>query len=234
MSDNHVAAAAFPLSICLKREFDFPSFAWCCVNKKKDSTARISASPSHTWYGRNNDTRRIPWEMTLCGELTDRQSDLITQLTEVPIGSRGVIYFDSCGGSVYTGLALATLIRIRCLKVTGVVIGECSSAALLSFSACHRRFVTSQCTLLFHPMRWQSEEDVRLEEATEWARHFKALESELDNVLTTMFPMSLEALHEWTRPGRFVTGPEVAKAGLATLFDPFSSEDSWKQIQSHD
>lgn len=175
---------------------------------------------------------RQPWEMALCGDLTDRQGDLLGQLTEVKPGSRGILYFDSCGGSVYTGLALATLIRTRGLKTTGVVIGECSSAALLPFAACHRRFVTPQCTLLFHPMRWQSEEDVRLEEATEWARHFKLLEAELDQVLSSLFPLPMDALHEWTRPGRFVSGPELSAAGVAQLFNPFDITDPWKTIRS--
>lgn len=201
------------------------------MSDRKEPNPRVTNSPSSTWYAREDHGKRGPWEFTLCGELSDKQADLIGQLTDVPTGSRGVLYFDSCGGSVYTGLALATLIRIRGLKATGVVLGECSSAALLSFAACHRRFVTAQSTLLFHPMRWQSEEDVRLEEATEWARHFKLLETSLDDVLIKLFPIEREALHQWTRPGRFVTGAELAEAGLATLFDPFSNEDTWKQLR---
>ncbi len=141
-----------------------------------------------------------PWEVVLCGDLTDRQAELLEKLTEVAPRSRGIMYFDSCGGSVYTGLALATLIRTRGLQTTAVVIGECSSAALLPFAACQPRFVTPQSTLLFHPMRWQSEEDVRLEEATEWARHFKQLEADLDQILVNLLPIDLPALHQWTRP----------------------------------
>ncbi|MFN8709840.1 MAG: ATP-dependent Clp protease proteolytic subunit, partial [Planctomyces sp.] len=145
-------------------------------SSKERSGSRFNAGPSVPGNVPDSDDRRTPWELAVCGDLTDRQSDLIEQLTDVKPGSRGILYFDSCGGSVYTGLALATLLRIRGLRVTGIVIGECSSAALLPFAACCRRLVTRQATLLFHPMRWQSEEDVRLEEATEWARHFKLLE----------------------------------------------------------
>lgn len=174
----------------------------------------------------------MPWEIALCGDLTDKQSELIELLTEVAPGSRGIVYFDSCGGSVYTGLALATLIRTRGLKATAVVIGECSSAALLPFAACPKRFVTRQSTLLFHPMRWQSEEDVRLEEATEWARHFKLLETELDSLLVQMFGLAADALRSWTHPGRFVSGPELAEAQLAELFDPFDNTDPWKTIRT--
>ena len=70
--------------------------------------------------------------------------------------------------------------RLRGLRATGIVTGECSSAALWPFAACTRRLVTPCSVLLFHPMRWQSEENVGLAEAAEWARHFGQLEKEMD------------------------------------------------------
>jgi ATP-dependent protease ClpP protease subunit len=169
------------------------------------------------------------WELAIHGDLTDKQSDLVSRLLEVPRRSRGIIFFDSCGGSAYVGLALASLIRLRGLKADGVVAGECSSAALMPFAACQRRFVTKHSTLLFHPIRWQSEENVRLEEASEWARHFQQLEGELDELLAKMFGCSLDVLARWTRPGRFVSGQELADAGLARLIDLFAG-DVWQQI----
>lgn len=175
---------------------------------------------------------RGPWEISIAGELSEKHAELIGRLTEVPPGSRGIIWFDSCGGSVYAGLAAATVIRVRNLNATAVVLGECSSAALMPFAACRRRFVTPLSTLLFHPMRWQSEEDVRLEEAAEWARHFRHLETRLDDLLVDLFPISVDALEKWNNPGRFVDGQELAKAGLAELIDPFRSEDCWKTIRS--
>lgn len=178
------------------------------------------------------DCRPGPWELAITGDLSERQADLIGRLAEVPVGSSGIIYFDSCGGSVYAGLALATLIRTRELKATGLAIGECSSAALMPFAACPVRYVTPLATLLFHPMRWQSEEDVRLEEATEWARHFKQLEGDLDELLMKLFPVDEEQLTKWTRPGRFVTGRELAEAGLAKLYDPFDLEKPWQTLRA--
>lgn len=166
----------------------------------------------------------------MTGDLSERQSDLIGRLTEVAPRSKGIIYFDSCGGSVYAGLALTTLIRARELNATAVVLSECSSAALMPFAACTKRLVTPLSTLLFHPMRWQSEEDVRLEEATEWARHFKQLEGDLDQLLVRLFPIAAEQLEKWTRPGCFVTGTQLAEAGLAELYDPFSLDAPWKSL----
>ncbi len=167
--------------------------------------------------------------MVVHGDLTDKQSDIVARLIELPRRSRGVIYFDSCGGSAYVGLALASLIRLRGLNADAVVAGECSSAALMPFAACRRRYVTRHSTLLFHPIRWQSEENVRLEEASEWARHFQQLEGELDDLLAKLFGCSLDLLTGWTRPGRFVTGQELSDAGLARMIDLFSG-DLWQQV----
>lgn len=171
------------------------------------------------------------WELVLCGDLTDKQIDLSEKLVEVPRRSRGTIFFDSCGGNVYVGLALASLIRLRGLDPIGVVAGECSSAALLPFAACRRRFVTPHSTLLFHPMRWESEEHVKLEEAAEWARHFQYLEKDLDQLMSRLFELPVELIHQWTRPGRFLTGPEVAAAGIAHVLDLFGG-DVWTQARA--
>lgn len=169
------------------------------------------------------------WEIGIYGDLSDKQPELISRMLEVPRGSRGTIFFDSCGGSVYVGLGLASLIRMRGLQADGVVAGECSSAALLPFAACQRRFVTAHSTLLFHPVRWSSDEEVRFEEAVEWARHFKLLEEDLDSLLSRMFNCSRELLTKWSRPGRFVSGTEVVEAGLAHMVDLFAG-DVWSQI----
>lgn len=201
------------------------------MNAKPKPQSRMGPYPAVP-HGSPPEPPRGPWEFCITGDLSERQSDLIGRLTEVPVRSRGLIYFDSCGGSVYAGLALATLIRARELKATAVVLSECSSAALMPFAACPQRLVTPLSTLLFHPMRWQSEEDVRLEEATEWARHFRQLETDLDDLLVRLFPVEAEQLQQWTRPGRFLSGAELVAAGLAQMYDPFSGDSPWKQLQN--
>jgi ATP-dependent protease ClpP protease subunit len=158
------------------------------------------------------------------GELTDKQHELIDRLVSVPRRSRGTIYIDSCGGSAYMGISLAGLIRLRGLDATGVVLGECSSAALLPFAACARRIVTPQSSLFFHPVRWSSEENVKVEEAAEWSRHFRLLEQEMDGLLARLLNIPLETVQAWSRPGRFLTGQEIADAGLAKMVDLFSGD----------
>lgn len=165
-----------------------------------------------------------PWELIISGDLTEQGNELLEKLVEVPFGSAGAIFFDSGGGSAYAGLALAAVIRLRGLQVTGVVAGECSSAAIIPFAACMKRVVTPQATLLFHPVRWQSDEDMQLEQAAEWARHFQILEHSVDDLLSKLFGITVERITGWSRPGRFLTGSEFAAEGLATLVDLFSGD----------
>jgi len=165
------------------------------------------------------DQRKSPPEIMLAGDLTDNQSDLCEKFLDVEPGGECTVYFDSLGGSPYCAMALVSLIRLRDLKATAIVAGECSSAALWPFAACRRRIVTSYSVLLFHPMKWQSEENVALAEAAEWARHFAQLEADMDVLLAELFEVPMEKIRPWLTPGRYVSGQELAAAGLAELVD---------------
>jgi len=159
---------------------------------------------------------RIP-EIAITGDLTEHESELTDRLLDIEPGGECTIYFDSPGGSPYCAMSLMTLIRLRGLRATGIVTGECSSAALWPFAACERRLVTGYSILLFHPMKWQSEENVGLAEAAEWARHFGKLEKDMDALLADLFGVSHELMDEWINPGKYVSGIQLADAGLAEL-----------------
>lgn len=160
-----------------------------------------------------------PIEIAVVGDLSENENDLCDKLLSVPPGGECTLYFDSPGGSSYTAISLLTLIVVRDLHATGVVTGECSSAALWPFAACRRRLVTPFSVLLFHPMRWQSDEAVQLPEAAEWARHFASLEQEMDRLLAKFLGVTDEQLAAWMRPGVYLSGAQLAEAGLAELVD---------------
>jgi ATP-dependent Clp protease, protease subunit len=160
-----------------------------------------------------------PLEIALVGDLTENQADLCDKLLSVEPGGECILYFDSLGGSPYSGIALTSLITLRGLRAVGIVAGECSSAALWPFAACRRRLVTPYSMLLFHTMKWQSEENVGLMEAAEWARHFAQLEHDMDVLLARLFEVPAEKIADWVRTGHYVTGPEMAEAGLAEMVD---------------
>jgi ATP-dependent Clp protease protease subunit len=114
-------------------------------------------------------------------------------------------------------MSLVTLLKVRGIRATGIVTGECSSAALWPFAACVRRFVTPYSVLLFHPMKWQSEEHIGITEAAEWSRHFGALEKEMDVLLADLFGVQPATIDAWVKTHRYVTGHELAAAGLAEM-----------------
>jgi ATP-dependent Clp protease protease subunit len=160
-----------------------------------------------------------PLEIALVGELGAHESDIYDKLLAVPPGGQCILYFNSPGGSAYAALSLATLIAIRGLVATGIVTGECSSAAVWALAACRRRLVTPHSVLLFHPMKWESEEHVGIAEAAEWARHFVQLEQDMDALLAQLLGVESDRLAAWMKPGRYVTGREFAAAGLAELIE---------------
>jgi len=165
------------------------------------------------------DDRDGPIEICLDGDLTENESDLFEKLLSVPPGGECVFYIDSLGGSPYCAMALTSMILLRGVNATGIVAGECSSAALWPFAACRRRLVTPYSVLLFHPTKWHSEENVGLGEAAEWARHFAQLEPDMDRLLAELFGVAEATVAQWVENNRYVSGPELAKAGLAELVD---------------
>lgn len=178
---------------------------------RKAPRSETSAEPEKTDEG--------PVEIAVVGDLTDNSADISDKLLSVPVGGECTLYFDCPGGSAYGAISLLTLMSLRELKATGIVTGECSSAALWPLAACQRRIVTPFSVLLFHPLKWQSEEHIGLSEAREWARHFGELELEMDRLLAFYFGIPYEKLLVWMQPGHYVTGREFAAAGLAELVD---------------
>ena len=68
-------------------------------------------------------------------------------------------------------------------------------------------------------MKWQSEEHVGLAEAAEWARHFGSLENEMDQLLADLFRVSRDVMNKWINPGKYISGRELADAGLAEMVE---------------
>jgi ATP-dependent Clp protease protease subunit len=167
----------------------------------------------------NDRQRQGPVEIPLVGDLTENEAELCEKLLGVEPGGECILYIDSPGGSPYCAMALTSLIVLRGLRATGIVLGECSSAAMWPFAACQRRLVTKHSVLLFHAMKWHSEENVALGEASEWARHFGYLETEMDRLLAKLLATPLEKIQRWMQASRYVTGQELAEAGLAELVE---------------
>jgi ATP-dependent protease ClpP protease subunit len=164
-------------------------------------------------------SRKHSSEISVIGDVDDWEAEVVKALLELPPKSACVFYIDSAGGSVYGALAVLTLLRYRQLEATAIVLGECSSAALLLFAACRRRFVTPYSVLLFHRMRWQSDKRVGAEEAYLWAKHFEELEKDIDSLQVRLFGAAEEQVRTWTQGGHYVTGLQIVAAGLAEMLE---------------
>ena len=163
--------------------------------------------------------RKRASEIAVIGDVDDWEAEVVKALIDLPPGSECVFYIDSAGGSVYGALAVLTLLRHRQMKATAIVIGECSSAALLLFAACRQRFVTPHSVLLFHRMRWQSDKRIPSPEAYLWAKHFAEMEQDIDKLQARLFGMAEETIRTWTEGGHYVTGQQVVDAGLAQMLE---------------
>jgi ATP-dependent protease ClpP protease subunit len=168
---------------------------------------------------KQNDEHEAPIEIAISGDLSEHEHDIYEKLLAVSPGGECTLYFNSPGGSAYAALSLASLLVLRGMNATGVVLGECSSAAIWPLAACRRRIVTAHSVLLFHPLKWESGEHVAIDEAAEWARHFAYLEQDMDGVLARLFGVAPDKLAAWMKPGRYVSGHELAAAGLAELVE---------------
>ncbi len=162
---------------------------------------------------------RTPVEVAVIGEVEDWEEDVVKALLEVPPRGECAFYIDSGGGSVYGVLAIVTLLRYRRLEGTAIVLGECSSATIMLFAACRRRFVTPYSTLLFHRMQSESEKRIASHEALNWAKHFGDFEKDMDDLQIRLFGAAEEQLRQWTTAGQFVTGPQIVAAGLAEMLE---------------
>jgi ATP-dependent protease ClpP protease subunit len=167
---------------------------------------------------RSKARKSVP-EIPVIGDVDDWEAEVVKALLDIPPRGECVFYIDSAGGSVYGALAVITLLRHRQLEGTAVVLGECSSAALLVFAACRRRFVTPYSILLFHHMRWQSDKRVGSGEAYTWAKHFLELEKDIDSLQARLFGAAEEQVRSWTQNGQYVTGPQLVAAGLAEMLE---------------
>jgi len=161
----------------------------------------------------------LPRDIAVVGEVDDWEEDVIKALLKVPAGGSCTFYIDSGGGSVFGVLAVLTLLRQRRLQATAIVLGECSSAAVLLFAACQRRFVTSYSVLLFHRMRGQSEKRLVSNDALAWAQHFEEMEKTIEDLQVRLFGKAEEQVRDWTLSGQYVIGPQLVAAGLAELLD---------------
>jgi ATP-dependent protease ClpP protease subunit len=169
---------------------------------------------------RESSKERRAREIAITGDLDECEGEVVARLLDLDDGSDCTLFIDSGGGRVYSALAVMSLLMLKDLRATAVVLGACSSATLLVFAACHQRLAMPYSVFQFHPVRWESGENVERVEAAEWSRHFTWLEQQADELLARLLGTELEQIQTWSRTSRYLSGREMADAGLVELIDP--------------
>ncbi len=154
-------------------------------------------------------------QFTVLDEVEKCEKELIEELMRLPDGSHARLIINSCGGSVYAGLGISTLIKYKRLKCEGVVLADCSSSALMIFAACETRIVAPHTSVLFHPMKWSSEDSARLSGAEAWAKEFKRVSRTMEDWLAEYLPLKKSTLRRWIKDEKYVTADELVKYGIA-------------------
>lgn len=158
-------------------------------------------------------------DIAVVGELDDCEADVVGHLIELDDGSECTLYIDSGGGRVYSALTIMSLIMLKELRAKAIVLGACSSAALMILAVCRPRLAFSYSVFQFHPVRWESAENVEQNEASEWARHFGWLEQQCDELLSRLLGVELDQIRAWCRQSRYLSGRDLADAGVVELID---------------
>ena len=161
-----------------------------------------------------------PIEIALVGDLTENESDLCEKLLEVEPGGECILYFDSLGGSPYCAMALMSLILLRGLSATAIVAGECSSAALWPFAACRRRMVTplQRAAVPSHEVAERGER--RPGRGGRMGPPLRPTRGRHGPPVGRAVRLpTTQTIQPWVQAGRYVTGPELAEAGLAELVE---------------
>lgn len=157
--------------------------------------------------------------ITLLDDVEKCEKDIVEALLEIPDGKPVRIVINSGGGSVYASLGIATVLRMKKLQSEAVVLADCSSSALIVFSACARRLIAPHASFLFHPMRWSSEDQARLQGAKSWSSEFSRVTEVCENWLIENLPISRRTLRQWMREERYIEAAELIELGVAEELD---------------
>lgn len=155
-------------------------------------------------------------DIVIVDDLEKCEKDVLDALVQIPDGSACRFIINSGGGSVYSGLGISTLIEMKRLKATAVVLADCSSSSVLIFSTCQERLVAPHASFLFHPMQWSSEERSRLHGALGWAKEFKRIEESCADWICSHLGITSTLLLRWVKRETYVTAKQLVDLGLAS------------------
>lgn len=160
-----------------------------------------------------------PKVITLLDDVEKCEKEVVESLLALPDKRNVQVIINSGGGSVYASLGIATVMRMKKFSAEAVVLADCSSSALMVFAACQTRYVAPHASFLFHPMKWSSEDQARLNAARSWSSEFSRISQVAEDWLVENLPLSRRTLRSWIRKERYVSALELIDHGVAEPLD---------------
>ena len=160
-----------------------------------------------------------PLEIAIVGDLTESEAELTDKLLAVEPGGECTLYFDSPGGSPYCAMSLTSLIH---------------APRLASHGHCHRRMLLGRavavCRLqaaVGHALQRDavSSDEMAKRRACRPARSrrmgaaLRTVGNRHGSVSGDLFGQAKADIQQWITSHRYVSGPELAAAGLAEMID---------------
>jgi ATP-dependent protease ClpP protease subunit len=156
-----------------------------------------------------------PKTVTLLDEIEKCEKEVVDSLTALPDKKTVRFLINSGGGSVYASLAIATVMKLKQLHGEAIVLADCSSSALLIFATCQTRKIAPHASLLFHRLRWSSEDQARLSGAKSWAAEFTRVAGVYEDWLVSHLGLPRRTIKTWIREERYVLADELIELGVA-------------------
>lgn len=153
----------------------------------------------------------------LVGNVEDCEQDICNIILSLNEDSHLRLYINSVGGEVYSALSIAELMRLRDVRATAYVLGECHSAALIPFAACQTRFVSPSSSFLFHDMTVGADA-VSAKHIQRWSTHMHWINRQFLDTLSDMFCIPREQIDKWAGHERYLKSKDLVGAGIAALF----------------
>lgn len=157
--------------------------------------------------------------ITLLDEVEKCEKDVVEALLALPDGRSCRIVINSGGGSVYSSLGIATVIKMKQLNAEAIVLADCSSSAITVFAACPTRRVAPYATFLFHPIKWASEDSARVNTAKSWSTEFTRVSQVYEDFLVKNLPIRRRLLRTWLKEEKYVSATELFELGIAEPLD---------------
>lgn len=129
-------------------------------------------------------------------------------------GENVTIRFNSPGGNVMTGLALYNLVKSHKGKVTGIIDGECSSAATLIFCGCKERITSSNGLMLIHGVSTFAEG--KKENFEKYIEQIEMIENQIVNIYKQTIGEDKEKqILKLMQEERYINSDEMVELGFA-------------------